>query len=495
MFRLTGLWLVLVSLLLVIGERAADAQESSVAPWEKTGKGNSVLPRKGPQSARELLELFGWTDGELAPFANTDQLTPEVENGLLTLMFQLPKIKRDDIDTWSASDVSLEELSSEPDDRRFEFFQFSGNAESVERVAIEEESADRLGFAEYFRIHVAVGNPPQQAIVVTRQAPKSWQDLAETGGELNQPVEFKGMFLIDGDPVVFLANEVRWLPSEANEALGVSDDLVLLASLGMDIGRFDDINSLKLGAGDREAFYQLLAAAGNAKTAQLQKTADKDFALTSLLKSSDEQQGRLLLVTGEARQVTKVLVEEEDIRTRFGIDHYWQIDMFIPLPAGQKIRLDPNPDAPVYEREFPATLCVRDIPQDWKDGLGDEAASGAAVKERIAAPVFFYKLWAYRSEFVSQHGDRTHQVAPMMIGGMPTVIRDESKAGEWITIGGGVVFLLVIVGLWIAYWKYAQSDRKFEDETLSKHFEPEGGKSLNDMGIEASDGPDFSNLD
>jgi hypothetical protein len=55
--------------------------------------------------------------------------------------------------------------------------------------------------------------------------------------------------------------------------------------------------------------------------------------------------------------------------------------------------------------------------------------------------------------------------------------------------------VIALAGIWLSIWRSKRGDRRFERERLSKSFEVEQGKSLNDLGIEASTGPDFSGLE
>lgn len=483
---------IITSTLIFFTTFVAFAQEAPLPPWENNSP-ESVLPRGVPESPRALLSIFGFTDADFAAFDGLSEITPQAEPTVTRLLFELPKMKREHVAQW-AKDQPLNEIGAE---NRFEFFAVQGVTTELKVVPLEAGAAERLGFNEYLQINVTTPDTDRRAVLITRFAPAAWRTSEPENGvyAVNQPVEFTGLYIAgeeSTDPLYFVATEARWLPTEPSKELGVSADQVLLASLGVDIGGFDRMSALKLGKTDREPFYEMLAAVEAASSEQL--NSGSSFELVELLREPEKQHGRLLNLRGEARKVTKVIVEEEDIRERFGIDHYWQIDMFIALPAGQKIKLDPGENAPVYTREFPATLCVREIPDLWKQELGDKTVSGALITDKIAAPAFFFKLWAFRSEYVEQH-DRTHQVAPMLIGRAPRIIREESRAGDWIAIGGGFVFFLVIAGFWFAYWRYSKADKKFEQETLNRQFDLEEGQSLNEMGIEASDGPDFSNLE
>ena len=57
----------------------------------------------------------------------------------------------------------------------------------------------------------------------------------------------------------------------------------------------------------------------------------------------------------------KVPVSDRDVRRRFGIDHYYEIDLFVPL-GDKTLRFGKDAkgeENPVYANTFPATLIVR----------------------------------------------------------------------------------------------------------------------------------------
>jgi hypothetical protein len=93
------------------------------------------------------------------------------------------------------------------------------------------------------------------------------------------------------------------------------------------------------------------------------------FDLPALLTTPDKLLGHGYDVTGNARRVQKVSVPEQ-YRQRLGLDHYYEIDLLIPLDK-QAIRLTPakgKKGMPTYTDGFPATLCVASIPENLDVG-------------------------------------------------------------------------------------------------------------------------------
>jgi hypothetical protein len=90
-------------------------------------------------------------------------------------------------------------------------------------------------------------------------------------------------------------------------------------------------------------------------------------------------------------------------------------------------------------------------------------------------------------------GDRK-QFNPVFNGARPQIVeREPFPAG---TVGAVVagVFVLALALAWLGVWRSQRGDRKFERQTLNRQFEVKPGESLNELGIEASGDPDFSDL-
>jgi hypothetical protein len=127
---------------------------------------------------------------------------------------------------------------------------------------------------------------------------------------------------------------MAWLPDELDPVRGVGPSQFALARLSMDISLWDDVRELNhrpLGSADREVFYQLLAALGKPGATALRAPAGERLAIGPLLQQPQDFQGNVLPIAGTARRITRIDVPDADIQARFGIDHYFEIDLFVPL--------------------------------------------------------------------------------------------------------------------------------------------------------------------
>jgi len=198
-----------------------------------------------------------------------------------------------------------------------------------------------------------------------------------------------------------------------------------LAKAGMDAGLWDDVrkfNNAPLGGADREAFYQLLAALRRPEAGDLRAMWAKPLDIVPLLERPSELQGAILSVEGRTQRIMKVPVADTDIQSRFGLDHYYEIDMLLPLGA-TSLRFDNDAvggKRPEFRNHFPATLIVRDLPA----GL----AEGESVRQTIRADAVFFKIWTYRANYTEQFGQL--QPAPLFVARVPRIV-STSGAGNW----------------------------------------------------------------
>jgi hypothetical protein len=147
----------------------------------------------------------------------------------------------------------------------------------------------------------------------------------------------------------------------------------------------------------------------------------------------------------------RITVSDPDIVARFGIDHYYNLFVFTDDSQGN-----------------PLVFCVRELPQGMPTGDGERFG------EYVRVAGFFLKTWAYRVErpaetTVPAGSPAAHfQLAPLLIGEQPVWYRSEKSAGSAIAgaIAGGL-FVLALLGIWFAAWRYGRGDREFRRRTIA----------------------------
>lgn len=461
-FRPTAAASALLAIWLVAAIAAQDARPPAEArpqlqkagpreplPWETPPPrvGEPIL--RPPASAREILERLDIGESQLTSFFNGEPLTPSEEDVLVKILFRIPRIGLDNLQRWRQTNVTWDQLAAAPAEHRVEVFHVRGRVRHVARQPLLPEQVELFELPAFYRVTLDIEGAPYQAVLLARRVPAAWQfDQA-----IDEPAAADGLFLKVGEtsaenpPLFFAAGRVAWLPDRP-EPQRVTADQVALAKLGMDAGQWELVRAAKgggLGDEDREAFYQLLAAVGRPNGGDLRAAEGQTLNVAPLLQHPEEHHGEVLPVSGIARRVMKVPVQDADIRSRFGIDHYYEIDMFVSLE--QRVRIstaEKGQPAAIYEHDFPATLIVRRLPT----GLNE----GENVHQSIRASGVFFKLWGYKSEFASKFGQV--QRAPLFVAGEPAIVHVENTA-NWVVsslVLAAFAIALVVVGV-IAWWQ------------------------------------------
>ncbi len=462
-------------------------------PWNRPSADDVRPPTPPLSSAREMLDLFSIDASQIRQLVDGRPLVVDEDEILFKILYRMPFFGLDKLAAWSKADVPWSDLAAQPAAERLEVFSLRGRVTHVQRFELPPEMASRLEYANYFRVRLQPADSPHSALICCRSVPAAW----ERAEKLDEPGRCDGLFLKAGGEeggrteLVFAAERVGWLPEQPNPGLGVTPDLVYLASLGMDVGLLDTVrktNRKPITTEDRECFYQLLAATGRAEAMDMFQRAQTVSDVTPLLTEAEPQHGRLLSLFGTARRVQRVAIDETDIRQRFGFDHYFQVDVFVSL-GNTEIRFEQKgsqKEAPVFRNNYPVTCCVLELP------------AGLPARDDIAVPVRFagvyFKLWAYKSEYVAAIDDRQRQVSPLFIATTPRVVRFDDSASNLVGWIGGIacVLLVLIAGIYI--WFPRRGDKQAEEKLLRPKLELGTAASLNDLGIESRDKPDFSGL-
>ena len=216
----------------------------------------------------------------------------------------------------------------------------------------------------------------------------------------------------------------------------------------------------KIGPPQRECFYQMLAAVGRAKPGQLLRRARQElkkegktsFSVVPLFNDPADQRGRLVALSGTARRVVKVRVQDPDIVERFGIKYYYEIYLYTP-----------------DSQDNPLVFCVRELPQ------GMPAGSDPRYCEQVEVAGFFMQTWSYRPELANEAdgNPNARQLAPLLVGREPRWTRPAPPAGTnplYGLIAGGL-FIAAIAAIWLAVWRAAKKDRRFQQNRRVKSFE------------------------
>lgn len=403
---------------------------------------------------RDLWALLGVDESHFEHLTDNGPWQESEDEVLRKMLFRAPDFQPQEVERWARDAFPPNDEATS--DLRGEIFRLRGQAVLVEAIRMPERYRQLYQFDSYYRCQFILedGRP---AVVFARTVPHAWkrgEPIDHRGGAFGFFLKFAGE---DGrSEPNFVARRVAWYPHTP------------LGDLGMDVGLFDDLRPGPLTARSRECFYQLLAAVERAEPgrllgqaqAELRQSGASQVSVVPLFNEPATQRGRLVVLSGTAREVVLIRVDDEDVRSRFGIDHYYQISLFTDDSQGN-----------------PLVFCVREIPPDMPTG------KGPGFGEYVTAAGFFFNSWAYRSQVPTEAPDAGPQVqlAPLLIG--RSVVWQPTEPPAKNPIVGAIaagVFALVLLIIWIVLWRHSRGDKRFSDQTLDRH---RGGK------------PDLSGLD
>jgi hypothetical protein len=471
------------------------------------------------QKLDELLSLADWTPERFAKFNDGEPLSDAENAELIQLLWRVRTF-----DT-----AILGQVDDQKDLRPGTLFKLRGKARNIERHELAADDATRFEMPAYYTCDVELDDGRGLAVVVAAAAPSRWEQLPK----LDEPVSVSALYVkqlpakLNGQGIelpayLVVAKRIAWHPQTAREPV-VSLGMSILGSLGMDVGLLDQVRSHgRLRTRDaaeaarfndqREAFYQMLNAAGKIGANQLIRFANSNletirgeweremteardanrralarevverakagrYSVAPLFNDAARQIGQLIVVDGAARRVVRVDIGSgggggapSDVARRFNIDHYYEMQVF-------------SDDS----QNYPLVFCVRELPAGLP--VGDDLH----VPVRIAG--FFFKDWLYATRGTRdldsgaldpRNGKQQH--APLLVGRAPVLLKFEEGRGTAQLVGGGL-FLLALGVIWAAAWWFSRGDRRFAERRREAALSLPTGESLNDLNLPAADEP------
>ncbi|MCH2130398.1 MAG: hypothetical protein MK179_14730 [Pirellulaceae bacterium] len=425
-------------------------------------------PSESANPMRELLVKSGILESQWNAVEDGTPISQPETDILRNTLFRLPQIQRQQIEAWSRT-VLWPELLGSPGNHRGTVFHIKGLAGQLSRQEIPSEEADTWGFSHYHRIDLAVdGAPVPQIIVLARKIPRSWKSFMNTDRPLLTGVSIHGIFFKltvneQGQTVpVFVAARIAWQPQATSSELNVTESHVMLARAGMDLSLLDDVRDRQgLLSNDRECFYALMAASCRFESSKLHELAPEDTELHLLLDRQEypQQRGELVALTGNVKRVVRVAVEAEEIRAHWGIDHYYEINLFVDESVQLKNRH--NDENPMHYPRYPIVCCVRELPPGMP--VGED------VNEAARVVGFFMKLYAYKTQFTDAQPGQRRQFSPLLISNSPIWFRQNSSTSYHWELIGGTGFVLAVVTIWLSVWRSNHRDKQFQAKLKKRH--------------------------
>lgn len=301
-----------------------------------------------------------------------------------------------------------------------------GTLTDARYVEIDPANQTKYGLAGYWEIDGKLDDGAA-ARILALEAPDNWHNRPARGDRIGAfAVQVNGQAV----PPVLAAARVAWRPATP------------LGNLGVDMGPLARITDRsRLVHADSEPFYEILAAVQHLDAAAT-PAPGPITRVAPLFNEPAQHRGRFVLLEGNARRAVKISVTDAAIQERFGLDHYFELELFTDDSQGS-----------------PLVACVQQLPADFP--VGDN------IYERVRVGGFFFKVWAYESNMSRELAlaggtdKKRFQLAPLILGKsvvrLPRPAPAGAPAAGWIS---AALFAVAVAlgGYWL--WRQRADDRR-----------------------------------
>ena len=408
-----------------------------------------------PLGPREFLKVFDIDEGYLATFADDRPMDVAEREKLLQILFRLRQFPVASLEKFSNPPDGLQSLKEHPGDSRGELFDVRGIVTRVMREELAPELRERLQIVACYRCQV-IADSGMAAVIYTLTVPQVWK--------LNQPLDercnARALFIKrekrdddahaepNGAPDwVFVAPRMAWYPRS------------FLGELGMDCGLLDEVHD-RTRLNERECFYQMLGAVSRADEQQIEREGQQELArwksewtasekdpaldvnqrqaarralasaernasdIVPLFNQAQAQRGKLFVVRGEALRAIEVRVDDPDIVRRFGLRHYYELEIFTP-----------------DSQNNPLVCCVSELPSGMP--RGDD------IRENVCITGFFLKSWAFdaassANSTSTKKQPLRQQLAPLLVAKTVEWFPKSDARAQSVSVAVGLIVTLAL---------------------------------------------------
>ena len=499
-------------------------------PWNQNNISEHQLPFSIAHSttAEQILEISGIGPSELRFLIDLDPVVGKDVDTIGKLLAVFPKISESDIQRLTKptanadSAITLDILASDVDRHRIKFFTIRGRATSVKRQYIIPEAARLIGFNSFFWVTIKATDSDIPIRIATRKLPIAWfpaswkrpatvvtavtkespapQTEQQVPFEIDEPILVDGLLLKttaenEQLELIMAASRVKWLPSVVSTEQHVHSSMVLLSQHGFDSGLLDEIrrtNKSALGHNDREAFYQILkifqpSSALDSIQHVHQQSPPPTPEIVDYFNDTRALQGQFVTVQGDVRQISRVAIVNSKMQQRLNSDHYWQLDLSIPI-GKHRIRVktnDADEDGIIFQNRFPLQVCVNHLPPELEQAMNElrQGVDGRKLlREKVTVQGVFFKLWSYQSALTMRDGPEREQLSPLIIASAirihakPTV----DKSGHGIYVAIAFIGALLVIAFFLI--RVGKADRQAKKRTAKTRHRLDDLSELTDIG-------------
>ena len=397
---------------------SAVAQEKPAAP--------AAEAKPKLETPRDWFKLYGIDESHFAKFNAGEPVGDDETEPLLKVIYQMRRFEPLELEGWAHRNLDPAKLAADMPAFQGEIYAFTGKLRNVTVLKPVDEVAALFELPEYYRCEIELTGGGK-AVVYAAAAPKAWLKSVPAGADAR--IAALGAFIKTTGPneepaPAFAAARIAWYPDTP------------LGDLEFDYGLFDEIRDRT--PPEPEPLYQLMAAARRSKPGALERTAQealqqlaaeregksarpaskqqliKDplwqdeegawrYSVRPLFRDAPAQRGRLVTLSGTARQVQKIFIDDPEVRRRFGIDHYYHVSVYCDDAVDDKGR-------------HPVVFCVLELPKDMPVG------STERYGEAVSITGFMMKVWSYQLHIPAgfdpkiKPSDKLYQPAPLLVG-------------------------------------------------------------------------------
>ncbi|MCA9184841.1 MAG: hypothetical protein R3E01_23470 [Pirellulaceae bacterium] len=452
-------------------------------------------------TSRQTLNALGIDDSQLSFFVDGSDYRSEEEEVLVRILHVFPKIPLDALQRWATNAPAWTQLEGAPQDYRGDIRTISGVVKEFQAIRLSPAMADRWQMKQYYRAWVQLDHDARHVELLVGHVPLAWTQAESANAFSPQHVSAVGMFLkrgsaprgsnqesaaadkpndaangdaFQGAPtVVMAAQRIAWHPTQVDKILGVTAATAELGQHRFDVGLLDDVQDRReLTHADREPFYQLMGMERQLPDDDRLSVREKmngvhlpSINVAQLLASPDNYRGCRLAYRGVARRALRIVVNDNDIRSRFGIDHYYELEVFVTLDLPIRILTSADDVEGRTLRNFPIVACVRDLPPGMREG--------EVIREEVTVSGNFLKVYAYPSKFLTDRKPMDPEPmmqSPLLVGGrveLTELVRRDDN--DWWGLLLGIAALTAIGLVAMMVWRNSQGDRRFQRNVLDRH--------------------------
>jgi hypothetical protein len=422
----------------------------------------------GVATADELFHLFGMDEDFFQKFRDDTSWKDDEQEPLMRVLVRLAQIKPADLARWTVREFKNSDIANHPRNFSGQILGLEGRVVRVTPIEPPVEQQNRYDLEKFYRCEIDLINDAGAAVVFAVNIPKHWK----LNAPISEPISAAALFLKRGPqdnsrgPVLcFAADRIAWHPD------------TLLGNLRMDYSLFDTVrHDRAITDSERECFYQVLAAAGRAPAEEqndlvisADDTADATARLVALMARPEAHEGELHSFRGVARRAVKIQITDPETIARFGVDHYFELVVFVELDGYADI-------GGKNVNSHPVVFCLRELPAGMP--------TGENIAEMVRASGFMFKKWRYTTQLVGKKGTGLRVASPLLIGKQATWERRAAPPRRFDPIVGGSVVGAIACTMLFVWW-YSRRERRIHDEVFARRRAATESARLDDLKLDS----------